>query len=469
MTNRPVIADQSFVVNWSEDAAELTLTGFVPGPAGTAIIELQGVTIAFDVALHGQVSSITVEPVESVDALDRHSPILDRLLGPAMRLEITRIVAAGGDQPRRIQPADLGGRRRQRGELKGRWAQLALELAQAATPGLLPAERDLQVLAAAITAVSLGLLDDVIDLRAQCELALGRLAELPFGAISTLHRRSGGLVAPDWIRAIDLYPDAPWAERVRSLLDLLPQLAEDRRGWRDDSDEWLDDSDETDLEGALLRPVSAVAASPPPTNLDEERRRRRPPVEVESTESVNLLVGGPKMVLRATTGDEYVATLPTWGQRATGWWLRGFHRNDLLPIVIAPFRSNSAGDAVARVLVAPADMENLQWDVVDEPDQRRPPREVGCFVRALAMGRMAARHERLGNGGAARELWEDCSEWHNRAGDEMRSKAAHERANQVFDFTAFGFDIRNSRQGSRAASLPLVTDALLPMVSGARK
>lgn len=141
---------------------------------------------------------------------------------------------------------------------------------------------------------------------------------------------------------------------------------------------------------------------------------------------VRALPGGladdPPVARRAGVSEVEVR-IPAGAERRHDLWARAFQtRHDVL-LAAAPFRRED-GDAVARLLLSPHDMRNVEVDVTDRPELPRPSAVLCAVQRAIHHGRLAARAERLGQSLQAADRWRQCAREWTTAGDEDRAEEA---------------------------------------------
>jgi|GEM_PF-4962637 len=417
--------DDDLVLHWDEPTATARLTSFSSGAAGVVVVSLGGVSVELDAADFGRLSAIVVDDVTEPADLDRSVSTLGWLIGNerarAVRAELVASARRPQTIPGRRARFDDDVDQRQAREVVG-IARLANGLHQAALPGLHPSERAVQVLEAAFIADRLGVLDQVDGLRSASRFAADVIQGLSYEELEELAELQG---ARDVV------------VRTVGLADL---LGTSRRSGN---------SSRPGHTAGLWRPSR-------PEEADHEQLRRTFELarnaEIESPDSVNLLVGAPGLSVTRTTGDEHEAVLAGWADRSSGWWLRAFDEQGRVPIALAPFMSDGTGRSVARLLVAPAHAGRVEWDVVDDPDEHRSTLLVGRFVRAIAVGKRAAVLERLGEGSSAAAMWFECSEWHRLAGDEGRANDALAR---------FGRTGQPNSQRFRGGKLPSAREQLV--------
>lgn len=417
----PLLGRGQLVARWDRVTGDVELTGAIPGPAGIACFDVGDVSVAIDAAHPAQLCSVTIPGVSGVDGLDAHRSVLDRLIGEDRVTELrehldgldARAWRLGADASRQRGPAGV----------RRDVALLAQAMEQLETPGLLPAERAVAVVEAVGLAGRAGLLDDMPGLG-------GRLAEavtLLWSAQRSANRR------PRWSGTIiDTFEEVAAATADREVRARLEQMVSRA----------MSASEPRKVAARVV--ASVVSRLVPPT-----------PVAVpvtEAPESLPRLVGGPALGVFEGSGDELIARLAGWGERADGWWVRAFSGDELVPLALAPMRADGVGNAVATFLVARQHREHLELDVVDGPVELRSPRPVGALRRAISTGQRAARLERLGDRRAASDAWRECSDWHETAGDRQRSKLAHA--------IAMGQELGSFRRSENTLR-PLVSDEWL--------
>ena len=472
--NPPLLASTDLVLRWDPEIGVVTFTSFRAGPAGMVSVPFAAADVTFDVAVAGQLNSVTLMNVANETELDAHRPLLDLLLEQITIAEIRAELGRSIDSPRRIV-APRSTRTRSDGDrIRLRdWSMLALALAQVWSPALFDEERDVQLLQAARIAASLEIFDQVDQLARATERAATRLSECSIVDLQSLDGRcDGGL--RELLTAVMALVSPDTAVRLQRAIDLLrPSGGVDLSGVGR-----LDGSRRRLIMPSppALRPKSdPVAPMPARSSARGEVEpqpaamrpvpKAEPQPEVESPDSVNLLMGLSPLRIRRRDGDEYSAVLDGMGDRAATWWLRAFDSQGHVPISFAPFQPDGQGDAVATLLVAECYAEVVQWDVVDEPDRHRSSLPVATFSRAVATGVRAARAARQGDIDRAEMLWSECSRRHRDAGDTSRSKEAQAMTSKD---ARFG---RGTGRGSREfdfIAYPLTTDRIITDIEAGR-
>jgi hypothetical protein len=113
-------------------------------------------------------------------------------------------------------------------------------------------------------------------------------------------------------------------------------------------------------------------------------------------------------------------------------------------------------DAVARLLVPPEDLGDLEVDVTDRPGEPRPCSRARAVVAAVATGQAAARAERLCQPAAAEARWVDCALGWRVAGSPEQAARAEEHA-----------DRGSARAQERGGTIdPLLADHLIDAADG---
>ena len=223
------------------------------------------------------------------------------------------------------------------------------------------------------------------------------------------------------LEAIDELLDDPLRRNVRSLrgkvqdgtYDLLtPTVAE---GEAPDTDaafaEALDHQDMPVVRS--LPPAMAVRAAG-----GEPRARKlavAPVLEVIDRDGLPAAFLSAIVAARATTASEIEVRVQRLDAPPAGWWVRAYRPDGVL-LAVAPLRRID-DDEVARLLVPPEWLRNIEVDITDTPGIPRPGSLVRTVTEAIAAGRQAARAERLGRRREAEQAWTTCADHWIAAGD----------------------------------------------------
>lgn len=407
----PILSDLQLVIEWERDFGLLNLRSFRSEAAGSSIIPFDRSSISFDSSVFGRVNVVELRDIEGIDDLRQHETLLSLLVDGRARQLIETSLEASADQPVRLEASEPGGR--EISEQRLRWARLALSLESVGAPALVPLERDLQVLQAAAIARDLGLATIIPGLDTAAQRAAVAVGQLSAEDFQRLHLTSEGL-ALEVLLDVESILDPQGRKRVTTMAELLVQP----RGWIPRRDGVGQVDLPTPADAQDLNPRRESGARAFVRDLD---------ARVEGLHSVTVASLAPGIRLRQTSSDECIAQLPGLGERAEHWWLRGFVGGGTAPVAMAPFISCPNGDAESRVLLPPWTRNLIEWDIVDDAGERRPSSPVATFRAAINLGKAAARHERVGDGEAAIDLWYACSELHQRAGDVDRSSHARGR------------------------------------------
>ena len=131
------------------------------------------------------------------------------------------------------------------------------------------------------------------------------------------------------------------------------------------------------------------------------------------------------------TGPDHVEVrVGGWAERRHGLWARAFDRDDGTLLALGPLRRDGR-DAVANLLVPPRAIARVEVDVTDRPEMPRPSAALAAVGRAIHLGGVAARAERLGDRRTAARRWRQCARAWLGAGDPTRADQALTYASQV--------------------------------------
>lgn len=425
----PLIRSAHVVGEWDAFAHGFAARDWTPGPAGTVGLALRG-----DVELEVDIASPTTFVglwAAAPGGTPRRSTTqaLHRLLGPDRLAHLLSLRGQPGkpavlhpldDDPYerewnvRRHPANASvrspARDRDRGVAPG-LARVALAAAAGAEPtasGLVRALAHIDAArAAAIFSPGIG-----FGARARSDAVAG--AELLLDVV-----RRGELDGQP-IDQADLF------DALHRLIPLLPQPL----------DREIRTLAERTERGRLLRddaePMPAAMALPDDHLLldvvpDAPRQRPASPVlDVLDRATLPTELAAAQIVVRATTRSELEVRIVDRARDSEGWWTRAFDVDDVI-VAAAPF-SPMGRDAVARLLVPPDDLRDVEVDVTGQPGEPRPSRRLRLMNQAIAAGRAAARADRLGRRAAASDRWLQCAAAWDRAGDPARSGLATELA-----------------------------------------
>lgn len=381
----PLLGHRAYVVEWDDFTGGVALRSNTPGPAGSLVVEFDGLTLALDAANPRLVNFIEVGDGQAATDPSLMPSLMRRLIGDAATDEVAALVTSGSSRPRRIDATD--GAREQ--PVPARIARLATALAGAEAPGLLPEEAALATLEAVAIARNAGLLDDLPSSQERLQQAASEVAALTEPKLARLDRTSRVAAADACELAAAWVPDR--------LGDDLRRVASQLR---------------------TNRPQSGLATTPsrPPAS----------PAELAvaiSLDSLPLMTAERLPSVTRTSNDEYEVRLHGWAERATGWWVRAFRVDGQVPLAAVPMLDEGP-DAVAQLLLAQSDGGDFELDIVGDPGSVRPSRQLAAFRAAIASGQRAARLERLDRRDAAAHAWQRSSELHRRAGDEDRARQA---------------------------------------------
>ncbi|HET9611769.1 MAG TPA: hypothetical protein VFP06_19305 [Acidimicrobiales bacterium] len=150
-----------------------------------------------------------------------------------------------------------------------------------------------------------------------------------------------------------------------------------------------------------------------------------------------------------TGTDQVEVRVGGWAERWHGLWARAFDPDDGTLLAVGPLRRDGR-DAVARLLVPRRAVGRVEVDITDRPEMPRPSAALAAVGRAIHLGGVAARAERLGDRRSAARRWRQCARAWLGAGDLTRADQALAYAAQVNG---------DGRAGSRVAR-PLVSDLI---------
>jgi hypothetical protein len=382
----PLLGRQQLVANWDPTTDHIEMVGMTAGPAGVASLDFDHLSVDIDVANPTSVAFVSIPDASTAARDTRVRDLVTMLIGEesaeavlamAEQTEADRVVVGGG---RTTQPGP-------REQVQPEVASLALALAQAGTPGLLPAERAVAVFEALSLAGRVDVLGHMTWLAREADTALDELERSYSSELDAAGSELMAKIVGICTEATRYVASATDASRLRALADRLASAATPKRGARRESHR----------DGAETAEVSP--------------------------DSLTAVAGAPELELHHPEADEFDAVIPDWAARADGWWVRAFSVDGETPIAMAPLLPDG-DDAVARLLIPPAHQHRLQLDVVDEPLQPRLSPEAIAFRAAIINGQRAARYQRLGRAGDAVEAWRQSEQWHRVAGSDMRARQA---------------------------------------------
>jgi hypothetical protein len=176
-----------------------------------------------------------------------------------------------------------------------------------------------------------------------------------------------------------------------------------------------------EVDAAAMMPPAASPAAPATRAAGAPVSRLLDIVDLDALPDGLLAT---QVAARATSSSEIEVRIGT--PVATGaWWARA-HRGDGVIVAVSPVRT-AEGGAIARLLVPPADVAGVVVDLTDRPGEPRQGAASRGVVRAVRMGRIAARHERAQRPVQANEGWRRTAGAWQEVGDKRRVAAALER------------------------------------------
>lgn len=433
----PLIRSDHVVGEWDPLAQGFAARDWTPGPAGTVGLTLRGdVELEVDVASPGTFVGLWVDADDGGMARPT-TEAMERLLGRERLFDLLALQKQPGspkilrplydDQPRNIgpphgpprsHPSDPGSFR---GTDPNPPRGVAPGLARVALAAATGTERTASALVRALSHIDAALAASIFQpgigfgTRARTDAAVG--AELLLDVV-----RRGELDGQP-VDQLEL------ADALRGLVALLPEGLDDqirslaRTMTRRSNDE-------------ATRAYPAAAASAPPSmdemevhHLTESPRPRQraaaPILAALDRRTLPSELAAEQIVVRATTPSELEVRIAHLVP-SDGWWARAYGPDDVI-VAAAPFLT-AQGDAVARLLVPPDRLAEVEVDITGQPGEPRPSRRLRTIADAVRHGQAAARAERLGDVRAARERWQRSSQAWNQAGDPARSGQAMELA-----------------------------------------
>ena len=383
----PILGHRAYVADVDPSTGAISLRSNTPGPAGSLVVEFDGVTLGLDAADPSLVNFIDAHDGRAslAGAPQPEPSLLRRLIGDAAVDSLRNLAPGHSDRPHRIESAD-GGREQ---TVPSRIARLAAALAGTEGPGLLPQEAALAMLEAYAIARHAGLANDLPASEERLERAASVVAGLSEVQIVQLTRLGRG----DAADVCDVVSEWTPEHLADALRDVAARIRDDSAG--------------------LGRVASATA---PP--------RAAVAVDVRvSPASLPALIAEIVPSVSRSTNDELEVRLHGWAERANGWWVRAIRTGGQVPLAVVPMRSIGS-DAVAELLLPPADGATFELDIVDDPGSARPSEQLAAFRAAIAAGQRAARLERLDRRDAAAHAWQRSSELYAQAGDDVRARQA---------------------------------------------
>jgi hypothetical protein len=446
----PLLGDEQLVGEWDADAGLLVVTGWVAGPAGSAVVELPGAELDLDVAAPGRTCQLLVPVGKTGDTAtvpQATRAVLHRLLGDPRAVALLNLIRGHSARPVVLPPPhegpaapvspgpapDHGGRGRLPLPVGGagvdpRLARLGLARLGVADEELPPAARAVAQLEAAVTAADLpadlglapvvaagtrdgaeALLTLVPAARRDPDVIAGRLGWLdPVTALrlAALTRRAANLPGTDPATATAL-------GRLAAGLDLVPSAGA--------------------LEPAPTAAATAGGAQETSGPLAGQAVSDRPAPELDAASARRVLPADARPAVARQSEHEIEVSVPGLGDALEGVWARVLRRADGLLLALAPFRAAGPdrADARARLLVPGESSAALLVDLTVDPAVPAPSAALRAFEQALAAGRRAARAQRLGRRGTAIAGWRHCAEAWTAAGDDRRAAMATEYAELV--------------------------------------
>lgn len=429
----PLIRSDHVVGEWDPLAQGFAARDWTPGPAGTVGLTLRGdVELEIDVASPGTFVGLWVDADHG--GMGRPTTeAMERLLGRERLFDLLALQKQPGspkilrplndDQPRNIRPRR--GHPSDPGSLRGTDPNpprgVAPGLARVALAAATGTEPTASALVHALAHIDAALAASIFQpgigfgTRARTDAAVG--AELLLDVV-----RRGELDG----QAVD---ELELADALRGLVTLLPEGLDDQiRSLARTMTRRSDDE--------AARAYPAAAASPPPStdamelrHLTESPRPRQralaPILAALDRRTLPSELAAEQIVVRATTPSELEVRIAHPGP-SDGWWARAYGPDDVI-VAASPFLA-AQGDAVARLLVPPDRLAEVEVDITGQPGEPRPSRRLRTIADAVRHGQAAARSERLGDIRAARERWQRSSRAWDQAGDPARSGQAMELA-----------------------------------------
>src|SRR4051812_23764305 len=131
----PLLGYRPYVAEWDDLSGTLVVRSNTPGPAGSLVVEFDGLTLALDAANPRLVNFIDVDDGRAATEASPAPSLLRRLIGDTATDQLRALVASGRERPQRIEADAL---REQ--SVPTRIARLATAIVGTGAPGLLPQE-----------------------------------------------------------------------------------------------------------------------------------------------------------------------------------------------------------------------------------------------------------------------------------------------------------------------------------------
>jgi hypothetical protein len=396
----PLLGRQGMTGELDADAGSWFARAWLPGPAGTAPLQLAGgIEVDFDVAAPGVVAGLSV-PAELTP---RARGALDLLLGEDRAAALVALHEPGhvhqlGPDATYGRDGGLADRRLVRAAL----ARLTADLD--ATDGFI---RGLGLLEAAVSAARIG---PGLGLRRRARAAASEGIEL---LVDAPEPRDGQEIAALVRAGLRLLPDesplaGPAGRMARDLETRRPPIAADA------------------MRSAMpaAAPMMAESAA---GGMAKVARFRARPVEPRLDDSLPPGVDSDGVWLDREVASEVVVTVAGY-QGDAGLWARAI--DDDVVVALAPFRGHGSA-ATSRLLVPPLS-QSLTIELTVDAASPVISRQARATRAALRLGRSAARADRLGKRSYphAEERWRRCSAAWEAAGDPSRAGQAANRSDR---------------------------------------
>jgi hypothetical protein len=353
---------------WDEDALGWYVDGELAGPAGLASAELpEGVEFEVDVAEPFQIVSAWVPGTGDTDRAKRAASIASMVTDALGRLALAEDVL-----DRAFHPSD--------------------EALAFATIDRGVASRGLA---------------DVFD-RQEVEDRVAKAIEAAHTHADDLFTATQPDLVADALRFLSTY-SGPEAE-LDVLIDALDEAARSER---------LGASGE-------LRVASADMVSAPEPLRSPEMAPVSRLLDIVDLDALPSGLRPEQLAARATTASELEIRVGALVPPKQQWWVR-VYRDEII-VAAAPILADGPASGVARLLVPPVHLHDVEVDIAAHPDEPRPSRTARSIDRAVRQGRVAARAERTQQDAEASEAWRRCAQLWDEAGDKVRSVAARDRS-----------------------------------------
>lgn len=414
----PLIRSTHLVGSWDGVAKGWSARDTLAGPAGSAGIELPGgIELDVDVAAPAVLTQLWVPahgPDGSAHPAEEAAGLLVALLGDQRAHDLLTMASGDGRARRLAGDGDSSDRDRRLGSLPRRGGDgavpalgsLALAEAVLADPSLSPAAH---LLASLDVAHHLVDLDGLIELGGRLRTATAQTAErwLDPDALELIAEEP--IDASAVIVALQgLQPFLPPAEAdgIQTVLaELLRQDLPDHH-----------------LEAASARMLSDLFVPDAPPRVASVGV----PLDVIERATLPAAFARSPVVARATTGSEIEVRVVDQARHAEGWWARA-HTPAGIIVAAAPLRAVGR-DAVARLLVPPAELRSVRIDLTQDPGRPVRSQAMQAVTRAVRAGQDAARSERLGERHQARAQWIHAAALWEVTGDQARAGQANDYA-----------------------------------------